>query len=154
MDEEIERKFLLTGLPDEARSAPSEEIEQGWIPGTAIHERLRRVRPDDGSGEKYLRTIKLGRGVKRIEVEEETDEATFRHLWALTQGRRVHKRRYRVQEGAFVWEIDAFLDRDLYLAEVELPSEKFEVSIPGWLAPFVVREVTGEDAFVNLNLAK
>jgi CYTH domain-containing protein len=52
------------------------------------------------------------------------------------------------------WEVDVFADRDLVLAEVELPAATTPVELPGWLRGSVVREVTGEAEYVNLNLAK
>jgi adenylate cyclase len=149
---EIERKYLLRALPPRARSAPFEDLWQGWIPGEKLQERLRRTK--GARGLRYFRTVKLGRGISRIEVEEQTDPALFRRMWPLTAGKRVRKRRYLVEEGALLWEIDAFADRELFLAEVELPSADTPVSLPDWLSPFVVREVTGEDEFVNINLAR
>jgi CHAD domain-containing protein/CYTH domain-containing protein len=149
---EIERKFLLKSLPPTARSAAANEIEQGWLPGERLRERLRRVK--SGDGEKYLRTIKLGAGIQRMELEEETTAELFRALWPLTEGCRVHKRRYRMEEGALTWEIDQFLDRDLVLAEVELPDVGTAVELPKWLERFVVREVTEDPAFLNLKLAR
>jgi len=47
-----------------------------------------------------------------------------------------------------------FEDRDLLLAEVELPSTYTQLTLPDWLAPHVVREVTNEPDYVNLNLAR
>ena len=61
---------------------------------------------------------------------------------------------YPVPDGDRVWEIDEFLDRELVLAEVELEGEDEDVTPPDWLRPFVVREVTGEPEYVNVNLAK
>ena len=52
------------------------------------------------------------------------------------------------------WEIDEFVDRELVLAEVELKSADEPIQPPEWLRPYLVREVTGEDAYVNLNLAR
>jgi len=151
-DVEVERKYLLCGVPEAARQAPVVEIEQGWLAGHRIAERLRRSRGDGAVT--LTRTIKAGTGVTRFEVEEEIQEDLFHHLWPLTAGRRVHKRRYRVPAGDLVWEIDEFLDRELVLAEVELPDEAFGVVLPDWLAPWVVREVTGEAEYVNRNLAR
>ena len=42
----------------------------------------------------------------------------------------------------------------LVLAEVELPSEDVQPRLPDWLAPYVVREVTGEPEYLNMNLAR
>jgi CYTH domain-containing protein len=65
----------------------------------------------------------------------------------------LRKRRYRVPQGDLVWEIDQFLDRDLVLAEVELPGPRSEVSIPEWLRPHILREVTEDPAYTNAHLA-
>jgi adenylate cyclase len=97
--------------------------------------------------------VKAGAGVSRTELEDETTQHVFDTMWPLTEGRRVHKRRYAVADGPHVWEIDEFTDRDLVLAEVELPDADTIVEPPEWLAPYVVREVTGEPEYLNLNLA-
>ena len=150
---EIERKYLLSSFPEEIESFPSAELWQGYVPGRRLVERVRRVKDEDG--ERFYRTVKGGRGVHRLEVEEETSREIFDVLWALTEGRRVHKRRYFVPGSAHTWEIDTFLDgRHLWLAEVELASEHETVEIPAWLEPYVVREVTEEREYGNLALAK
>jgi CYTH domain-containing protein len=149
---EIERKYLLRALPEAVRGAQSMELDQGYLPGEKLRERVRRQR--DGGGEKYWRTIKLGKGVSRIEVEEPATREVFVALWAATEGQRVRKRRYLMPVGERTWEIDDFLDRELVLAEIELGSPDEHVELPGWLAPYVVREVTEEPEFLNLNLAK
>jgi len=130
----------------------SVEIDQGWLPGQQLRERIRRVRSD--RGETYLRTVKLGRGVQRLEIEEPTPAPVFEQLWPLTEGCRIRKRRYRVREGDLLWEIDAFTDRDLVLAEVELDSATQRPAFPSWLADHVLREVTDDPRFTNLALAE
>jgi CYTH domain-containing protein len=97
--------------------------------------------------------VKVGTGLVRAEYEEEIAPGEFERLWPLTAGARVRKRRYRVPDGELVWEIDEFLDRELWLAEIELPSADTEVEVPEWLAPYVVRDVTGEPEYSNLRLA-
>lgn len=128
------------------------EIEQGYVPGQKIHERLRRVRRE--GTETFRRTIKLGKGRARIEVEEDMERGFFERMWPLTEGHRVRKRRYAIPSDLHVWEIDEFLDRELVLAEIELPHEDDSFAIPPWLAPYVIREVTDEPAYLNLNLAR
>lgn len=153
MDVEIERKYLLRGLPDRAREAPSLEIDQGYLPGTRINERIRRVRSAHGT--RYYRTVKYGSGLKRTEVEEETTELFFTTVWPLTRGCRIHKRRHVVETGNGTWEIDEFLDRDgLVLAEIELEREDDVVEPPDWLAPLIEREVTDDSRYTNHTLAK
>ncbi|MGB5302874.1 MAG: CHAD domain-containing protein [Gemmatimonadota bacterium] len=151
-DIEIERKYLLSGMPPSLEGQPFREIEQGYIPGERLHERVRRVRKD--GTEWYVRTVKVGSGIRRIELQEDTDRDTFEVLWPLTEGRRVIKRRYRVPEGGLTWEVDEFTDRDLVLAEIELPSEEVKPRLPDWIAPYVVREVTDESEYLNMNLAR
>ena len=150
---EIERKYLLRGRPPRTVGAPSVEIDQGYIPGERIRERVRRAR--GANDVRYYRTIKMGAGIQRIEIEEEAPEEFFQAVWPLTVGRRVHKRRYLVDDSGLVWEIDEFLDRpSLWLAELELTHADQKVTIPEWLAPFLEREVTDDPSYTNRALAK
>jgi CHAD domain-containing protein/CYTH domain-containing protein len=149
---EIERKFLLSALPAIALSSPSEEIEQGWLPGKELVERIRHVRTVEGDS--WFRTVKSGRGLQRIELEEAMTRELFEALWPHTEGRRVSKRRYLVQDGAATWQIDQFLDRELVLAEIELQSIDEHVAMPDWLTAVLIREVTQEPWYVNRELAR
>lgn len=151
-DTEIERKYVLSGLPDGLKKEASVLIEQGWLPGDVIQERLRRLR--SGGKTSYLRTVKSGSGLKRTQIEERISRRQFERLWPLTESRRLRKRRYTKTDHDLTWEIDDFEGRDLVLAEVELPYEDFEVRLPEWLQPFVSREVTGDGAYDNVNLAR
>jgi CYTH domain-containing protein len=150
---EIERKYLLSALPRFPAPLDVLDVDQGYIPGRQVLERLRRQRHADGR-ERYFRTVKLGAGVERIELEDETDRRTFEHLWLLTEGARLRKRRHIVAHGDDRWEIDEFLDRPLVLAELEIPSADARIEMPDWLKAVLVREVTDETAFTNRNLAK
>jgi len=153
-DREIERKYLLKRMPA-IRSLPEVElleIDQGYIPGERLAERVRRTKR--GGEVKYYRTVKLGKGISRTEIEEETTERIFRRLWPLTKGKRVRKRRYRIRDNGFTWEVDRFRDRRLVLCEVELPTEDTHAEPPKWLRREIVRDVTGESEYANINLAK
>lgn len=152
-DHEIERKLLLRAAPPTALAAAGVRIAQGWLPGEQLRERLRRSVYPDGRVE-WTRTVKVGTGVSRIEVEEQTEPMLFESLWPLTASARVEKVRHTVADGAYTWEVDVFLDRELVLAEVELPSSETLVTLPDWLAPYLVRDVTGDPAYVNANLAR
>ena len=149
---EIERKYLLRAMPVVPDDAQLRDIDQGYLPGTRVRERVRRIRSPDGET-RFYRTLKFGEGVVRTEIEEEIDASMFDGLWALTEGRRIRKRRYAVPEGDHTWEIDEFLDRDLVLAEVELAEADETADLPTWLAPVVVRDVTDEPAYTNATLA-
>lgn len=149
---EIERKYLLSGVPPTLEGQAHATIEQGYVPGERLHERVRRK--TSATGTVHLRTIKLGSGVSRIEIEEPCSMKVFAKLWSLTAGHRVRKHRYAIPDGDLTWEIDVFVDRELVLAEVELPSLDRIPEIPAWLAPYVVREVTDDPAYLNLSLAQ
>ena len=150
---EVERKYLLRALPVPRPRGRLQLIDQGYLPGARLVERVRRVRSRGTAT--YLRTVKGGSGVHRLEIEEECSAELFAALWPLTKGRRVRKKRYLIPDGDRTWALDAFTDRrDLVLAEIELPSVESEVVLPAWLEPFVDREVTEESAYVNAVLAR
>ena len=144
---EIERKFLVSELPD-LGDAGAEEIVQGYLatgPDGAV--RLRR------KGQALLLTAKRGSGLSRDEVEAELDREAFDRLWPLTAGRRLQKRRHRVPYDGLVVEVDVYEGEleGLVVAEVEFPSEEDARSFqpPEWLGV----EVTGDARYLNETLA-
>jgi len=149
---EIERKYLLATLPELPNDAAMVEIDQGYIPGSRVLERLRRVRMA-GNAKRYVRTFKSGKGLVRTEIEEPVPKTLFNRMWPLTEGARLHKRRYTVPDDGHTWQVDEFLDRDLVLAEVELHSADEKVQMPPWLASVLVRDVTDDSEFSNASLA-
>jgi CYTH domain-containing protein len=147
---EIERKFLLNRLPAMPDRAVAYRMEQGYLPDDPG--RLRRTVGPDGSQACTL-TVKTGHGLVRREDEQTISEQEFSKRWPDTAGRRLSKTRYRIDEGGVVWEIDRYHDLDLVLAEVELPSAEATITVPDWLRPHVVREVTDEPQYQNYELA-
>ncbi len=145
---EIERKFLLAGVPSTMRLAKREPIRQGYLALDGDTEVRVRLTP-----EKAMLTIKAGRGAVRAEVELELDERRGDALYALTEGRRVQKVRRRVRVGDAVVEVDEYqgaLD-GLVVAEVEFADEEASRSFPppAWF----VREVTDDRRYSNRGLA-
>lgn len=149
---EVERKYLLSGRPPRMPRGRVQRLEQGYLPGERLVERLRRIRT--GQSVSHVRTVKVGSGIRRLEVEEECSAELFATLWPLTKGKRVRKRRYLVRDGTQTWAIDVFTDRALVLAEIELPSVEHEVTLPEWLSEVLVREVTDDAQYVNAVLAQ
>lgn len=157
---EVERVWLLDGMPEVPASHELWRIEQGYLvsepgvdPSKAVEGRLRRTTLPDGSCE-FTHTLKRGMGLVREERERSITSEEFEALWPRTEGRRLRKDRFRVHEGGMVWEIDRFLDFDLRLAEVELPDPGTPVEPPDWLQPRILREVTEEPAFRNYEIAR
>jgi CHAD domain-containing protein len=124
-----------------------------------------------------VRSVKSGHGLLRMEREEVLQglerESLFRGLWALTQGRRLSKRRFVVpvvgEEGEMTWEVDLVISgprAGLVILEVELTAWNVTIGeggklaaevpptppFPRWLAPFVGAEVT--DSLSSSQLAE
>jgi CYTH domain-containing protein len=140
---------VLAAMPAEARREAGTAIEQGYL---AVDEeaevRLRRA------GDRRRLTAKRGHGESRQEVEVELASDPFDDLWPLTAGRRLRKTRYRVPLGGdLVAEVDRYEGElaGLVVAEVEFRSEEAAHGFrpPPWLG----REVTGDPAYANQNLA-
>ena len=163
---EIERTYLLDGLPPLPGKVEVLQIEQGYLPEDAETAgdggdrisggRIRRAVSGDGSV-RITHTIKTGRGLRRTELERSITAEEFERCWPATAGRRLRKTRYRVPDAGgaagVVWEIDAFEGFDLVLVDVELRSADQEIVFPSWLSPHIVREVTEEASYRNYSLA-
>ena len=174
---EIERVYLLRGLPEIPRGAEIWRIEQGYLPrkieesefgggqrparsdegesddGDISEGRIRRVIFPDGRVS-HVHTLKRGTGLVRQEIEQPITQAQFQRLWPRTQGAQLRKTRHRVAVDHLVWEIDQFEDFDLVLAEVELPAADAQVTPPPWLRPLIEREVTEEPEYRNSAIAR
>ncbi len=143
---EIERKFLVTTLPNDLKDEVC--IQQGYLAyEDNLEIRLRRA------GDMRLLTVKEGSGLSRQETEIAISSDQFDQLWPATEGRRLEKFRSQIQIGAHKVEVDRYIGdlAPLMVAEVEFisieESERFEKS------SFMGREVTGIDAYKNLFLA-
>jgi CYTH domain-containing protein len=146
---EIERKFLVDGVPEEVAWDAGDALRQGYLAldgDTEVRLRLH------GDGAAVL-TLKRGGGRVRAEEELEVGAEQAGRLWALTEGRRVEKVRHRAEVGGATVELDVYggdLD-GLVVAEVEFPDE---AAAQGWAPPpWVVREVTDDEAYKNRALA-
>jgi adenylate cyclase len=150
-DQEIERKFLVTGeLPDDLDQHPSNEISQGYV---AIADDGTEVRVRARAGD-YTLTVKSGPSLTRVEEEIEIDQRRFESLWPLTAGRRIEKRRYLIPAGdQLSIELDVYggeLD-GLVTAEIEFDSaEQADAFEP---PPWIGSDVTGDGSYSNQSLA-
>ena len=118
MPAEIERRFLIDDPESVSQHASrSEQINQGYvaIDPAGVQVRVRKL------GEETLLTAKQGAGRERFEAELEIGRSDFDDLWALTEGRRIAKRRHYgdAAEGA-EFEADVFEGALAGLAVVEV----------------------------------
>jgi CYTH domain-containing protein len=150
MAAEIERKFLVSEPPRLALESPAEDIDQGYL----VSDGQTEVRVRSKGGACFL-TVKKGHGEVREEIEVEITSSQFDSLWPLTGGWRVRKRRHRIElGGGLVAEMDVYLERleGLFTVEVEFESESASsgFSPPSWFG----REVTGDVAYSNQQMAR
>ena len=100
---EIERKFLVSEMPEGLEDCPATEIVQGYL----CLDRAQEVRLR-ASGGRHLQTVKGTGELERFEVEVEITAEVFAALWPATRGRRVEKTRYRVPAGEHVIDVDVY----------------------------------------------
>ena len=147
---EIERKFLIKGLPLQILRSRHFQLAQGYLANEAggRHVRLRK------RGKVMSLTFKVGRGSAREEREIRLSPKQFAILWPATRKRRLRKTRYEVPWKNRKIEIDIYhgSNQGLMVAEVEFPSEEAcrKFKPPSWFG----REVTGEKRYSNVRLAR
>lgn len=148
---EIERKFLVTTLPENLNAYDHEQIRQGYLViGKDGSEA--RVRDREGA---YTMTVKSKGDLSRGEWETTITPEQFETLWPATMGRRVEKVRFTIPtcEGLAI-ELDIYDGElaGLVSAEVEFSSEDSAraFSVPEWIGS----EVTEIKAMKNQQLAE
>jgi CYTH domain-containing protein len=145
---EIERKFLLDGLPPQLAFARRTAILQGYVALDGDTEvRVRRTPRAD------TLAIKHGGGGVRVEEELELGSRQADALWELTEGRRVQKTRRMMRVEGLEVSVDEYVGElaGLVVAEVEFDDEQAsrEFMPPAWFG----REVTGEPGYANRSLS-
>ena len=151
---EIERKFLLSGVPPTMRFARRQPIRQGYLALDGDTEVRIRISPKGA-----VLTIKSGSGGVRVEEEITLQARQAEALWELTEGRCVQKTRRHVRlagagsDAELVAEVDEYagsLD-GLVVVEVEFPHEDAAAGFepPAWFG----RELTGDWRYANRSLA-
>src|SRR5258708_28720715 len=121
-DEEIERVFKVRQVPKDITRYPSENIVQGYlaIDANGAEVRLRKI------GERYFETYKGSGRLQRRELEIELNHDQFNTLWPGTEGRRIEKIRYQIDDAGQKIELNVFRGNleGLALAEVEIRSRE------------------------------
>jgi CYTH domain-containing protein len=157
---EIERKYLLHGPPSEAvlaaLGARPTRIEQVYLRSTDGW--VRRVRRAEIAGRvRYVLTRKRDlEGIVREEVEADlTAEEYGRLVTEADPTRRViRKTRHVIDHGRWTLELDIFTEPPgLVLLEVELERAEDVPELPTAIANLVVREVSLDPAYANVQLA-
>ena len=137
--DEIERVFKVRHIPKNIEKYPHGNIVQSYlaIDVSGAEARLRKV------GERDFETYKGSGRLRRRELEIELSHDQFNTLWPGTEGRRIEKVRYQIDEGGQKIELNVFRGdlEGLVLAEVEFPSREKseEFKPPDWFGEEVTR---------------
>ncbi len=102
---------------------------------------------------KSFLTIKsANKGFSRDEYEYEIPENDAAELIKNIAGKKIVKKRYKINFSGKLWEVDEFLEDNagLIIAEIELNSEEEKFEIPNW----VFIEVTGDERYYNSFISK
>jgi CYTH domain-containing protein len=146
---EIERKFLVTMIPDNLSIISKKVLYQGYV---AIGDDSSEIRIRK-KGDEYFLTHKEGNGLIRKECEFNISIDLFNALWPLTLGKRVLKERSQILQDQNLIELDVFIDRKdtLIIAEVEFKTsdESHAFVLPHWFG----EEITENLSYRNQNLA-
>lgn len=157
MNFEIERKFLIKYPNEELlKTIPRSnktEIFQTYLLYKGGNLRVRKR----GVGKTFTYTKTLKKDVSPLTREEYEDEITCQEYENLLKQanpayKTLHKYRWAVPFGAFIYEIDLYpFWTDLAIMEVEIESENTIITEP----PFVhiIRDVTLDRRYSNKNMA-
>lgn len=144
---EIERKFLVTRLPENIDQYKKQEIAQGYISTSPVI----RIRKSDS---RYILTVKSKGLLSRQEFELDLTEPEYRNLSKKVAGNILSKTRYLIpaEQNLFI-ELDVFHNefQGLCYAEVEFPDEDTakKYNPPAYFG----REVTYDPDFHNSSLS-
>lgn len=139
---EIERKFLVTSIPNNLSQYPSRHIKQVYVSTDPV------IRARE-KGADYILTVKGEGFLQREEFELPLTKNQFKALSAKAEGRAIGKTRYRIPYGNYTIELDIFEPPfdPLVLAEVEFESveEANAFTPPAWFG----EDVTNENEYTN-----
>lgn len=145
MSIEIERKFLVNSLSYRTLATHKSEIKQGYL--SKRIEATVRIRIKDNNAYLTIKGATVGATRKEWEYPIPIDDAL--EMLNQCESKIISKTRYYVPYDGYLWEVDEFTEPPhLTIAEVELPSEEAELTLP----PFIGEEVTGNPAYYNSNL--
>lgn len=145
---EIERKYLVSEIPDNLSDYKCRVIEQGYLSTNPVV----RVRKDNDS---YYLTYKGSGMMAREEINMPLTKESYEHLIQKADGNIITKKRYEIPDGTGkLIELDLFegVFSGTILAEVEFESveEADAYTPPAWF----IKDVTLEKEYHNSNMSK
>ena len=144
---EIERKFLVSHLPERVEQYPVQRLQQAYLSVDPVL-RIRRGEPA------CWLTYKGPGMLSREEHEFPLTEEAYERLLTKADGHIITKDRYCIPFGNYMIELDIFQPpfAPLVVAEVEFPDEKTALAFapPEWFG----EEVTYDPAYSNAALSQ
>ena len=146
---EIERKFLLSKIPENLEKCKKNNILQGYLNKNGHELRARNV-----DNKEFYLTEKFGLGLQREEYEKTISSTEYHNLMDKAGGRVIKKTRYYYPlEENKTAEIDFYFGNNIGLKTVEVEfdslesAEKFQV--PSWFG----KEITNDANYKNSELS-
>ena len=156
---EIERKFLLKAMPD---VLPTEvvKIDQFYFKNKeGVRERVRQWN-SNLYGKRWIHTIKTKiSDFSNEEIEKDITKLEYEEFKKgcrenKSNSRYIKKERWIYPDGDLYWEVDIFKDKcHIIIAEIEIPSEDYDLNIPEFISKKTLLEVTGQKLFSNRSLS-
>ena len=156
---EIERKFLLKAMPD---VLPTEvvKIDQFYFKNKeGVWERVRQWN-SNLYGKRWIHTIKTKiSDFSNEEVEKDITKLEYEEFKKgcrenKSNSRYIKKERWIYPDGDLYWEVDIFKDKcHIIIAEIEIPTEDYDLKIPEFINKKLLMEVTGLKQFTNRSLS-
>lgn len=145
---EIERKFLISSVPDDLSQYKCRLIEQGYLSTNPVV----RVRKDN---EDCYLTYKGSGMLARHEENLPLTEDAYNHLIKKADGNIITKHRYEIPDGTGkTIELDIFdgVFKGTIIAEVEFESiqEADSYTPPAWF----IKDVTNDPQYHNSNMSR
>ncbi|WP_411346221.1 CYTH domain-containing protein [Paenibacillus sp. WLX1005] len=152
MAKEIERKYLLTGYPDDLTIARTQEIDQTYLASTE-NESLRVRRLLSNGEETFTMTHKAGSGISRDETEFQIGSELYEQLTSRLHVIPLKKTRHKVKWDGHAYDLDIYhntVQQGLITIEIEFDSEEqfHAYTAPDWFG----EDVTGQSQYVNSQL--
>ena len=157
---EIERKYLISRprlqTLEQLPNCECVDIVQTYLKSEDPDEERRiRQRGSNGSYVYFMTRKRKTDGIKRVEIEERLSQEEYISLLVEADPayRTIHKKRYCLSENGLYYEIDIYPEwKDKAIMEIELHDEGQKIVFPEEID--VIREVTGDPAYTNHEIAR
>lgn len=144
---EIEKKFLVSKLPDNLENYHHDEIQQWYfVLEENIEERVRH------RWNNFYHTKKIWYWEVREEYEKEITKENFDFLWPKTEGKRIFKTRYLIPYDMYTIELDIYHDKLDWLVVAEIEFDTLEQSNLFIKPKWFWEEITNDNKYKNRNL--